>query len=556
MRSFICKLVYWIMLKLYVFILWALLPLLTMGKGILIQNVVIFDGKSEKTVTGNVWIEDNAIRKVSAEPIVAGAEVEVIDGRGKFLMPGLIDAHWHAYLAANTMVDLLTAHASYTQLRAGEEAGKTLLRGFTTIRDAGGPVFGLKRAIDEGTLPGPRIYPSGAIISETGGHADFRMVYDIPEPFDCCGLTHTEKIGAAIIADGVDAVIVASRNNLRLGASQIKLMAGGGVSSLYDQLEDVQYFEDELHAAVMAAEDAGTYVMVHVYVPEAIRRAIRAGVKSIEHGQLIDEPTMKLIAEKGVWLSMQPFIGEGNNHYTNPVQQAKHELVVQGTDRAYQLAKKYGVKLAWGTDLLFSPANARNQNLNIEKMTRWFSNFEILKMITHDNAELLALSGRRNPYPGKLGVIEEGALADLIVVDGGKGQLSSAVATLRKLDLLERVPIIGLAKQMEEIYYPGDKDPYLLAKTSVALKTLMHIRDEAHRFGITFHRKLREKKQTISVLSEIKGIGEKTEVSLLQYFKSVNAIKEASREELAKAIGPAKGNVVYDYFHLNDADDK
>ena len=350
MRSFICKLVYWIMLKLYVFILWALLPLLTMGKGILIQNVVIFDGKSEKTVTGNVWIEDNAIRKVSAEPIVAGAEVEVIDGRGKFLMPGLIDAHWHAYLAANTMVDLLTAHASYTQLRAGEEAGKTLLRGFTTIRDAGGPVFGLKRAIDEGTLPGPRIYPSGAIISETGGHADF------------------------------------------LGMSQIKLMAGGGVSSLYDQLEDVQYFEDELHAAVMAAEDAGTYVMVHVYVPEAIRRAIRAGVKSIEHGQLIDEPTMKLIAEKGVWLSMQPFIGEGNNHYTNPVQQAKHELVVQGTDRAYQLAKKYGVKLAWGTDLLFSPANARNQNLNIEKMTRWFSNFEILKMITHDNAELLALS--------------------------------------------------------------------------------------------------------------------------------------------------------------------
>ena len=142
------------------------------------------------------------------------------------------------------------------------------------------------------------------------------------------------------------------------------------------------------------------------------------------------------------------------------------------------------------------------------------------------------------------------------MVDCGKGQLSSAVATLRKLDLLERVPIIGLAKQMEEIYYPGDKDPYLLAKTSVALKTLMHIRDEAHRFGITFHRKLREKKQTISVLSAIKGIGEKTEVSLLQYFKSVNAIKEASREELAKAIGPAKGNVVYDYFHLNDVDDK
>lgn len=389
-----------------------------MGKGVLIQNVVIFDGKNPKTITGNVLIEDNIIRKVSVQPIIVREDVEVIDGQGKFLMPGLIDAHWHAYLVANTMVDLLTAHASYTQLRAGEEADKTLLRGFTTIRDAGGPVFGLKRAIDEGTLTGPRIYPSGAIISETGGHGDFRMVYDIPEPFDCCGLTHTEKIGAALIADGVDAVIAASRNNLRLGASQVKLMAGGGVASLHDQLEDVQYFEDEIHAAVMAAEDAGTYVMVHVYVPEAIRRAIKAGVKSIEHGQLIDEPTMKLIAEKGVWLSMQPFIGEGSNHFSTPAQQEKHELVVKGTDTAYRLAKKYGVKLAWGSDLLFNPANAKNQSLNIVKMTRWFSNYEILKMITCDNAELLALSGRRNPYPGKLGVIREGALADLIIVSG------------------------------------------------------------------------------------------------------------------------------------------
>lgn len=406
------------MRRLYALVLLALLPLLTMGKGVLIRNVVIFDGKNPQTITGNVWIEDQVIRKVSAQSITVGPEVEVIDGRGKFLMPGLIDAHWHAYLVANTMVDLLTAHASYTQLRAGEEAGKTLLRGFTTIRDAGGPVFGLKRAIDGGVIIGPRIYPSGAIITETGGHGDFSMVYDMPQPFDCCGLTHTEKIGAALVANGVDAVTVAARNNLRLGASQVKLMAGGGVSSLYDQLEDVQYFEDEIHTAVMAAADAGTYVMVHVYVPEAIRRAIKAGVQSIEHGQLIDEPTMKLIAEKGVWLSMQPFIGEGNNQYTTPDQQAKHELVVQGTDRAYRLAKKFGVKLAWGTDLLFNPANAKNQNLNIAKMTRWFSNFEILKMITHDNAELLALSGRRNPYPGRLGVIEEGALADLIVVDG------------------------------------------------------------------------------------------------------------------------------------------
>lgn len=387
-----------------------------MEQAVLITNVIIFDGTNEKTFKGNVLIEGNHIQKISELPItVEGATV--IDGKGKFLMPGLIDAHWHSYMSCNTMIDLLTADAAYTQFKAGEEAGKTLMRGFTSIRDAGGPVFGLKRAIDEGIITGPRIYPSGAIISQTGGHGDFRAVYDEPRPFDCCGLTHTEEIGAAIIADGVDAVTVAARNNLRLGASQIKLMTGGGVASLYDRLEDTQYFEEEIHAAVKAAEDAGTYVMVHVYVPRAIARAIYAGVKSIEHGHLIDEPTMELIAEKDIWLSMQPFTLEDNTFPTKE-QQAKHEMVVQGTNNTYRLAKKYGVKLAWGTDLLFNPANTINQNKDIGKLQTWFTNFEILKMITHDNAELLALSGNRNPYPGKLGVIEEGALADILLISG------------------------------------------------------------------------------------------------------------------------------------------
>lgn len=387
-----------------------------MEQAVLIINVLIFDGTNEKAFNGNVLIEGNSIKQVSQSPLSAEGAT-VIDGKGKFLMPGMIDAHWHSYMSCNTMMDLLTADAAYTQFKAGQEVGRTLMRGFTGIRDAGGPVFGLKRAIDEGILTGPRIYPSGAIISQTGGHGDFRAVYDEPRPFDCCGLTHTEEIGAAIIADGVDAVTVAARNNLRLGASQIKLMTGGGVASLYDRLEDTQYFEEEIHAAVKAAEDAGTYVMVHVYVPRAIARAIQAGVKSIEHGHLIDEPTMELIAEKDVWLSMQPFTLEDNTFPTKE-QQAKHEMVVQGTDNTYRLAKKYGVKLAWGTDLLFNPANTKNENKDIGKLQTWFTNFEILKMITHDNAQLLALSGDRNPYPGKLGVIEEGAWADIILVNG------------------------------------------------------------------------------------------------------------------------------------------
>lgn len=390
-----------------------------MNKAILINNVRIFNGSSEQIIHGNVLIENDRIKTISESPIPIDeySEATTIDGQEKFLMPGLIDAHWHAYMSCNTMMDLLTADTAYTQFKAGKEAEATLLRGFTSIRDAGGPTFGLKRAIDEGVLSGPRIYPSGSLISQTGGHGDFRAVYEEPRPFDCCGLTHTEEMGAAIIADGVDTVTVAARNNLRLGASQIKLMTGGGVASLYDRLEDTQFFEEEIHAAVKAAEDAGTYVMVHVYVPRAIQRAIHAGVKSIEHGHLIDEPTMELIAEKEVWLSMQPFT-LGDNQFPTKEQQMKHELVVHGTDSTYQLAKKYNVKLAWGTDLLFNPANTKNQNQGVLKLQKWFSNFEILKMVTHDNAELLSLSGARNPYPGKLGVIEEGAWADMILVDG------------------------------------------------------------------------------------------------------------------------------------------
>lgn len=281
----------------------------------LITNALIFDGVNEKILKGNVLIKDGIIQKVSQLPISTGEAPTVIDATGKFLMPGLIDAHWHSYMSCNTMMDLLTADAAYTQFKSGQEAERTLLRGFTTIRDAGGPSFGLKRAIDEGILAGPRIYPSGAIISQTGGHGDFRAVYDEPRPFDCCGLTHTEEIGAAIIADGVDAVTVAARNNLRLGASQIKLMTGGGVASLYDRLEDTQYFEEEIHAAVQVAEDAGTYVMVHVYVPRAIARAIHAGVKSIEHGHLIDEPTMQLIAEKDVCMAQYATVHPGRQYF-------------------------------------------------------------------------------------------------------------------------------------------------------------------------------------------------------------------------------------------------
>src|SRR5262245_32644762 len=210
------------------------------------------------------------------------------------------------------------------------------------------------------------------------------------------------------------------REQLMQGASQIKLAVGGGVSSNYHPIDVTEYSLDEIKAAVGAAEDWGTYVMVHGYTPRAVRRAIEAGVKVIDHGQLLDEPTLQLMASKGVWLSIQPFLMDEDAIPTAPGSdnERKYKQVVEGTARAYELAKKHKVKTAFGTDIQFNPKGTERQPFYLPKLIKWYTSAEVLKMATHDNAELLALSGPRNPYPGKLGVVEEGALADLLLVDG------------------------------------------------------------------------------------------------------------------------------------------
>lgn len=397
----------------------AQIPATKQGNVLLINNVQIFNGKDEKTFAGNILITDNLVNKISASPILTTKDdnVTVIDGKGKFLMPGLIDNHWHAYMCANTQLDMAMSDFNYTQIKASIEAGKTLMRGFTTIRDVGGPVFGLKRAIDEKLVMGPRIYPSGAMISQTSGHGDFRSTNEKPQSMGG-SFTYSEKIGLTTVSDGVDAVLSATRDNLRLGASQIKLMAGGGAASAYDPLDVTQYTDAELKAAVDAAADWGTYVCVHVYGDKGVRRALDAGVKVIEHGQLMSEEMMKFIAQKGAWLSMQPLPAEtapGASETTK----AKKKIVSEGVDKVYKLAKKYNVKLAWGTDLLFQPTKTSDQSKFLVLMSQWFTPLETLKMATYDNAQLLTLSGERNPYKeGKLGIIEEGAYADMLLVDG------------------------------------------------------------------------------------------------------------------------------------------
>jgi len=353
----------------------------------------------------------------AAESVPAGPDVRVIDGGGRVLMPGLIDAHWHTTFVAVSAGVALTADPGYLHLMAGREAQRTLLRGFTSVRDAGGPSFALKRAIDEGAIAGPRIYPSGAFITQTAGHGDFRMRHEVP--WACGTLSHGEVTGASTIADGVDQVLRAAREQLLLGASQLKVMAGGGIASPYDPIDVTQYTEAELRAAVEAAEDWGTYVMVHAYTPRAISRSIRAGVRCIEHGHLADDPTAQLLAETESWWSLQPFLDDEDAYQPpDPAARAKQLQVTAGTDRSYQLARKHGVKVAWGSDILFDASLAARQGRQLVKMTRWYTPAEVLVSATSGNAELLALCGPRNPYPGRLGVVEPGALADLLLVDG------------------------------------------------------------------------------------------------------------------------------------------
>jgi imidazolonepropionase-like amidohydrolase len=387
----------------------------------LFQNVRIFDGTGRTlSAPSNVLVRDNRIERIASTPIgidgLAGSVV--IDGGGRTLMPGLIDVHWHTMLVRPSFSELLTVDVGYLNVLGAAEATATLMRGFTTVRDMGGPAFGLKRAIDEGVLPGPRIYPSGAMITVTSGHGDFRQSFEVPRKIGA-PMSRGEQVGAAMIADGPDEVTVRVREQLMQGASQIKLTAGGGVASPHSPIDVSTFTEAELRAAVEAAANWGTYVTVHAYTPAAVQRAITAGVQVIEHGHLMDDATARMMAEKGVWLSMQPLPDELMEAFPpGSAQRAKAVEVFAGTDRTYTLARKYRIKTAWGTDVLFSPALAEKQGALLAKITTWFTPAEALAQATGTNAELLALSGKRNPYPGKLGVVQEGALADLLLVDG------------------------------------------------------------------------------------------------------------------------------------------
>lgn len=386
----------------------------TKPTSVLFENVRVFDGKSDQlSVKSYVLVKDGKIDTISTTPPPHDG-AQVIDGDNRVLMPGLIDAHWHTMLIGVTP-DTGLLDVGFTNLVAGVEATAALMRGFTTVRDLGGPSFGLKHAIDLGLIPGPRIYPSGAMLTVTSGHADFRTFADLPRrPGE---LSRMEEVGMAMVTDSPDEVRMRVREQLMQGASQVKLTAGGGVASPFSPIDVSTFTYDELHAAVEAAGNWGTYVGVHAYTPDAIQTAIKAGVKVIEHGHLMDEATAKMIADNDVWLSIQPFDAHAGAGLS-AASLEKLQEVLAGTDRAYGYAKKYGIKTAFGTDILFSPILAKGQGAMLARMLNWYTPAEALKMATGTNGELLLLSGKRNPYPGRIGLVEEGALADLLLVDG------------------------------------------------------------------------------------------------------------------------------------------
>jgi imidazolonepropionase-like amidohydrolase len=388
-------------------------------KQTLFTNVQIFDGVNDERTAGNVLVEGNLIKQVSAEAINAPGAT-VIDGGGRTLMPGLIDMHSH--LA--TGEGLPDGRDEWDAYAIGAVAGRNLValldQGFTTTRGAGGPELGLAKAVNAGRIPGPRYFPSGPWLSQTAGHADMGYWTDPIGFKDYSELTETSHV-----VDGVPEVLRAARYNLRKGATQIKIMAGGGVSTIFDPLHVVQFTPDEMRAAVQAAQDWGTYVMAHAYHDLSVNRAIDAGVRVIEHGFLMSERTVRRMAKEDIALSLQGFVGIQS--FANPEeitfftadQRAKARQVNEAGKQMIQWARKHKLLIVSGGDTFGVTLLSQNIENVIIETEFGFTPYEALLHSTSNAAKVLGWSGGLNPYKdGTLGTIEPGAYADLLIVDG------------------------------------------------------------------------------------------------------------------------------------------
>ena len=381
---------------------------------VLIKNVNIFNGTSKKLITGkDVVLAGNTIEKLIPAGSGDGGYAEVIDGKGGYLSPGLIDMHWHMSLGVG-FEESAKFPIQYAAFVIADDAKDFLMRGFTTCRDAAGPVAGVQRAIDEGLIPGPRIYPSEIGLSQYSGHIDFRNPNYPPKQWGG-PLDPIEQIGFAYLVNSPDEVRMAVRHNLYKGATQIKMAASGSVTGIADPLYVLEFTQEEIEAAVQAAEDFGTYVQVHAHNAASIKRALKAGVKTIEHGSFMDAEGMKMLVKKGAYFTPTVQIGVSLMSDPDPLMASKAKQATDGVGNAIKLAKKYKAKVLFGTDMVFSKDARAQQAKELTVRKKWFSSPEIMIQVTGNPGEALyKLTGKRNPY-GRVGVIEPGAMADIVI---------------------------------------------------------------------------------------------------------------------------------------------
>ena len=385
-----------------------------------------------------VLVEGATIRSVTEQmPQAAGAQV--IDGRGKVLMPGLIDCHVHCLASMLNLGRLARLPNVLAVLRAVPLLQGMLARGFTTVRDAGGADFSLAEATRTGVIEGPRVFPSGRALSQTGGHGDFRERSDVLEPCAC-----TPKIGAiARVVDGVDAIRLAVREEIQMGATQIKIMASGGVASPNDPVHFLGYSEDEIRAAVEEASNAGTYVMAHAYTARAIARAVRCGVRTIEHGNLVDAEAAQVMADHGAiavptLATYEALATEGAGLGFPLEAMAKIEAVRGAGPRSLEIFARAGVRMAYGSDLLGETQRLQSDEFALRAAVLGAA--EAIRAATTHAAFLLNMQGQ-------LGTVAAGALADLLLVDGNplenidllRGQGESLLVTMKDGRILKNL---------------------------------------------------------------------------------------------------------------------
>ncbi len=393
-----------------ILVLFFALPAKGENSSTLIHNVRIFDGVSAQLYRGSVLIENGIIRKISKKSLSVHSSVQVVDGGGRVLSPGFIDIHTHLMLQSRGPAKDPTVKGAY----AAELANFYLDSGFTTIRDAGATHPDFAKAIESGRIRGPRVYPSGAVVSQTSGHGDWRHADEGHPVFE--GRSPYINDGETVLADGIDRTLIAVRENLRAGATQVKIMGGGGVTSEFDPIHTIQSSPAEIRAAVQAASDWGTYILAHAYTSESVTRLIENGVRSIEHALLIDDDTAKLASKKGVVISTQLAIFQ--NFHKNPglpeSTLEKLRQVIKGQVNLIQLIKKYKITTGFGTDMVFGDYSTLGKEFIAR--SKFWTPVEILRQATSESAKVIRMAGKLDRH-GKFGEIQEGWVADLILIN-------------------------------------------------------------------------------------------------------------------------------------------